>query len=71
MKTLKWDSKLLNESSAHIWVYYNGLLVGTNNTRSRAFIISGMNSGGNIISSRSTEPEFTENTFTNNGYSKY
>lgn len=44
MNTVKWDEKFFKESLTHIWVYSRGLLVSTNNRKSRTFMLSGMSS---------------------------
>lgn len=40
MNIIKWDDKLFNGSGTYIWVYSKGLLVSTNNRKSRSFLQS-------------------------------
>jgi len=41
MNIVKWDDKFFNQSVTYIWVYSKGLLVSTNNRKSRSFILKG------------------------------
>ena len=41
MNISKWDDKFFDESLTYIWVYSKGLLVSTNNRKSRSFILKG------------------------------
>lgn len=41
MNTVKWDDKFFRESISYIWIYSKGLLVSTNNRKSRSFILKG------------------------------
>ena len=38
MNLIKRDDKLFDQSVMHIWVYSKGLLISTNNNRSRSYI---------------------------------
>jgi hypothetical protein len=42
MNIVKWKDKIYDESVMYIWVYSNGLLISTNNRKSRAFIHKGI-----------------------------
>lgn len=41
MNLIKRDDKLFDQSVMHIWVYSKGLLISTNNSKSRSFIQNG------------------------------
>lgn len=41
MNIVKWDDKFFNESVTYIWVYSKGLLISTNNRKSKSFILKG------------------------------
>ena len=38
MNIVMWEDKLFDQSVMHIWVYSKGLLISTNNNRSRSYI---------------------------------
>lgn len=44
MNIIKWNDIFFNESVTYIWVYNNGLLISTNNRKSKSFIIKGFRS---------------------------
>jgi hypothetical protein len=46
MNIVKWDDKFFSESISYIWIYSKGLLVSTNNRKSREFNLKGFRRNG-------------------------
>lgn len=43
MNSIKWSDKFLSDPAVYMWVYSKGLLISTNNRKSRSYI----NAAGN------------------------